>query len=99
MHPIGRLFWDKISGAFPQVSRQKSRNVRSSCCRRERTWAISIQTVSREPKYRIEFPYVSREEQPEFRSFRRERDFYEPLLTAMAQVLPFLFVIKLQGKE
>ena len=55
--------------------------------REERTWAIAIQTVLREPKFRTEFPYFSREKRPEF---GRKRDVYEPLLTAMAQVLPFL---------
>ena len=55
--------------------------------RGERTWAIAIQTVLRELKFRTEFPYFSREKRPEF---RRKRNLYEPLLTAMAQVLPFL---------
>ena len=55
--------------------------------REERTWAIAIFTVLREPKFRNESPYFSRGRQPEF---RRERDLYEPLQTAMAQVLPFL---------
>ena len=35
----------------------------------------------------LNFPYFSSEKQPEF---RRKRDLYEPLLTAMAQVLPSL---------
>ena len=55
--------------------------------REERTWAIAIWTVLREPKFGTEFPYFSREKRP---GFRRKRDLYEPLLTAMAQVLPFL---------
>ena len=55
--------------------------------REERTWAIAIETVLREPKFRTEFPYFSREKRSEF---RRKRDLYEPLLTAMAQVLPAL---------
>ena len=40
--------------------------------------------VFREQKFRTEFPYFSGEKQPEF---SRKRDLYEPLLTAMAQVL------------
>ena len=38
------------------------------------------------PKFRTEFPFFSREKWPKC---RRKRDWYEPLLTAMAQVLPF----------
>ena len=38
-----------------------------------------------ETKFRTEFPFVSLEKLPEF---RRKRDLYEPLLAAMAQVLP-----------
>ena len=48
---------------------------------------MAIQTVLREPEFRTEFLYFSREKRPKF---RRKRDLYEPLLTAMAQVLPFL---------
>ena len=40
-----------------------------------------------EPKFRTECPFFSREKWPEF---RRKRDLHEPLLTAMAQALPFL---------
>ena len=57
--------------------------------REERTWAIAIQTVLREPKFRTEFPYFSREKRPEF---RRKRDLCESLLTAMAQVLSSLIL-------
>ena len=32
--------------------------------REERTWAIAISTVLREPKFRTEFPYFSRENDP-----------------------------------
>ena len=39
-----------------------------------------------EPKFRTEFPFFAREKWPEL---RRKRDLYEPLLTTMAQVLPF----------
>ena len=46
-----------------------------------------IWTVLREPKFRTEFPYFSREKWPEF---RRKRDLYEPLSTAMAPVLASL---------
>ena len=41
----------------------------------------------RTKEFTTEFPFFSKEERPEF---RRKRDFYEPLLTAMAQVLPSL---------
>ena len=52
-----------------------------------RIGAIAIERILREPKFRTEFPYFSREQQPEF---RRKRDLYEPLLTAMAQAIPSL---------
>ena len=56
----------------------------------ERTWAIAIQTVLREPKFRTEFRFFFLEENRSKRpEFGRKRDLYEPLLTAMAQVLPF----------
>ena len=55
--------------------------------RGDRTWAIAIQRVLSEPKFRTEFLLFSREKRPEF---RRRRDLCEPLLTAMAQVLPSL---------
>ena len=49
--------------------------------------AIAILTVLRETMFRTEFPYSSRGNRPEFRI---KRDLCKPLLTAMAQVLPFL---------
>ena len=55
--------------------------------RDERAWAIAIRPFYANQKFRTEFPYFSRQERPEF---RRKRDLYKPLLTAMAQVLPFL---------
>ena len=55
--------------------------------RDERTWAIAIRPFYANQKFRTEFPYFSWQKRPEF---RRKRDLYEPLLTAMAQVLPFL---------
>ena len=58
--------------------------------RDERTWAIAIRPFYANQKFRTEFPYFSRQKRPEF---RRKRDLYEPLLTAMAQVLPFLILI------
>ena len=48
---------------------------------------LGVFLILREPKFRIEFPYVSREKRPEC---RRKRHSYEPLPTAMAQVLPLL---------
>ena len=76
---------------------QKSRNrkiPRKSCLlkwqsnfRGERTWAIAIRPFYANQKFRSEFPCFSREKRPEF---RRKRDLYEPLQTAMAPVLPFL---------
>ena len=80
--------------AFLQTLSVKHQNEPS--LRGERTWAIAIQTVLREPKFRTEFPYFSREKRSEF---RRKRDFYEPLPTAMAQVLPFLIFHLSRGHE
>ena len=44
----------------------------------------------------LNFPTFTREKRPEF---RRNRDLYEPLLTAMAQVLPFLMLTPTRGKQ
>ena len=41
----------------------------------------------KQPKFRTEFFLFARVKWPEF---RRKRDLYEPLLTAMVQVLPGL---------
>ena len=46
-------------------------------------------------KFETELRFVSREKEPEF---RRKRDSQEPLLTAMAQVLPLLSFIGLETK-
>ena len=47
-----------------------------------------LDRFTRTRKTELNFPF-SREKRPEF---RRKRDLCEPLLTAMAQVLPFLIV-------
>ena len=67
--------------------------------RGEKTWAIATLGRSTQPRFRTELPYFSREKRPEF---RRKRDLCEPLLTAMAQVLPFLGVrnsFRVRGKK
>ena len=46
----------------------------------ERTWALAISTLLREPKFRTEFPYFSRDKRPEI---GRKKDLYEPLLTPL----------------
>ena len=51
---------------------------------RGKTWAIAIERKLSEQKSRSELSFFSREKWPKF---RRKRDLYEPLLTAMAQVL------------
>ena len=48
--------------------------------RGERTWAIAIRPFYANQKFRTEFPYFSRQKRPEF---RRKRDLYESLLTAL----------------
>ena len=55
--------------------------------RGERTWAIAIRPFHANESSELKLAYFSREKRPEF---RRKRDLYEPLQTAMAQVLPFL---------
>ena len=55
--------------------------------RGERTWAIAIRPFYANQSSELNFPIFLWGKRPEF---RRKRDLYEPLLTAMAQVLPSL---------
>ena len=57
--------------------------------RGERTWAIAMQTVVRESKFRTEFPCFIFLRKNGLDSEER-RIYTNPPLTAMAQVLPFL---------
>ena len=53
--------------------------------RGERNWAIAIWRFLSEPKFRTEFPSFLGKDAP---NSEERGDLYEPLLTAMAQVLP-----------
>ena len=66
----------EIPEKFPQKGNSK---------RTERTWAIPIWIVLREPKFRTEFPYFSRDKRPEF---RRKRDLCDPLQPLCPKFFP-----------
>ena len=55
--------------------------------RGDRTWTIAIRPFYANQSSELNFPIFSREKWPQF---GRKRDFFEPLLTAMAQVLTLL---------
>ena len=67
---------DGLLWIFPRIVIRIRMNLRNS-----------LYLEGKEQKFRSEFPFFAREKWPKF---RRKRDLYEPLLTAMAQVLSSL---------